>query len=271
VPEAGGHGDTPGMTHDLDVADLPEVRRRVVDPVVAAMIKPGELTSVELTIEFPPASWAYPDSYGDAGVWLRIRAGDDRFEYRVAKPGFWLDDAAELAQELAGELCDWICCETSFGWAQVRSRPEDNDLPGPPATPPDTRAISVHFTDNGGLPLWEAGAPAEPATVPLSPALRADLTAWQNHADALADAAEAAHQPPPRPTTEAGVWVQYVSERSVLTQEAEAARRRERDLTEWHAWVNQLQPTRYDLVRRLREELGPTFTVFTPPRLPVLT
>ncbi len=35
---------------DLDLADLAEVRRRVVDPVLAALFRPGELESVDVVV-----------------------------------------------------------------------------------------------------------------------------------------------------------------------------------------------------------------------------
>lgn len=35
---------------DLDLSDLEEVRRRVLEPVVAAMLRPGELDGAEVVV-----------------------------------------------------------------------------------------------------------------------------------------------------------------------------------------------------------------------------
>jgi hypothetical protein len=50
-----------------------------------------------LAAALPPDQQGLPEPREEPDVWLRIRAGDHGFEHRVAKPGFRLDDAAELA------------------------------------------------------------------------------------------------------------------------------------------------------------------------------
>jgi hypothetical protein len=256
---------------DLDPADVGEVKRRVVDPVVATMLKPGELTSLTIGIELAEASWWAFDHFGEEPqVWLRLAVGDEEFEHRVCKPGFWLDDIEWIAGTLEDQLNEWIC-ETRFGWGELRSGPEFAHLPGPRAVPSGLRAISVHANEPGHLPLWEAGAPADVATFVLSTELKDDLLAWQRLGEELAEAAEARAPRPPAPTTPAGMWVEYVTERSALTRHAAAVSRREQALAEWHTWVDQLQPVRDALVQRLQTELGPRFIVPIPPRLPILS
>jgi hypothetical protein len=254
---------------DLDVADLPEVRRRIVDPVLRAMFRPSELSAVELAIGVPELLWwEFPRFEEDPRVWLRLRVGDETFEHRLAKPGFWLDDATWLAHNLAGEVQDWIA-ESGFGWGRLRTGPDDDALPGPPPSPPGVRTISVHFNDPGYLPLWENGGPADPATLPLSQDLISRLHAWHEHGHALADAAEAACPPPP--ITESGVWVTYVSAMSAPTRKAAADVRRDRALDNWRTWINELQPGRDALVEGLRDTLGNAYLIPTPPRLPTLS
>ncbi|HUR75588.1 MAG TPA: hypothetical protein VMZ00_15000 [Sporichthya sp.] len=78
---------------DLDPADLDEVRRRVVDPVLAALFEPGELTEVQLSAGHPPGWWpAFSGS--DDGLWLHVTVGAESFTHPIAKAGFWLDDGS---------------------------------------------------------------------------------------------------------------------------------------------------------------------------------
>lgn len=259
------------MPIDLDPADVPEVRRRVVEPVLAAMLNAGEAAEVHLAIEMPGASWwTFPDSEEEPTVWLRLRVEGEEFEHGVCKPGFWLDDAVEIAEQLADQLRDWIC-ETSFGWGDLRSVPGAADLPGPPAVSPGARMITVHLHEAGGLPLWEDGTPADATSLGLSPTLLTDLSAWQVRAGAYAEAADARNRALAHPTGRSGVWMADVSERSMSTRGAAAAGRRQHALAQWHDWVADLEPLRDALVRRLRDELGDGFVVPDPPRLPSLS
>lgn len=263
-------GTLDGVPQDIDPADVDEVQRRVVDPILGAMFKPGELSTVSIAIELADASWWEFDHFDEEPqVWLRLTVGDEQFEHRLCKPGFWLDDATWIAGNLEDKLNEWIC-ETSFGWGELRSGPDADAFPGPPEAAAGVRSLSVHLNEVGQLPLWEAGEPADISSVPISATLVGDLLGWQQHAEQLADEAEESRPASPRPGP-SGLWVQYVSERSALTKSVEAERRRERALAEWHAWVDDLQISRDALVARLRDELGPGFTVVTPPRLPALS
>ena len=81
------------MTADLDPRDLAEVRRRVVDPVVASLLRADEVDDVVLEIE----TQRLPGS----------------------------DGAAELYDHLRDDLT-----ESRFGWGQLRDG--DYGVPGPP-------------------------------------------------------------------------------------------------------------------------------------------
>jgi hypothetical protein len=70
------------MAEDLDPHDLDEVRRRVVDPVVASLLRPGELDDVALQI-----GREYVHSVGDAEVLIvRIWARGELPPARGADP-----------------------------------------------------------------------------------------------------------------------------------------------------------------------------------------
>jgi hypothetical protein len=258
---------------DLDPADLGEVRRRVVEPVLTTMFRPGELTDLHLTIEIPAATWSSfmgPDL--EPAVWLRLTVGDETFQHSLANPGFWLEDGTWMAEELAGKLQDWIC-ETSFGWGDLRGGPDAAALPGPPASPPGVRTVTVHMNEPGKLPLWEDGSPAQSTGLTLSPDLTADLAAWQalgeRLAQDLAEAAEADQWPVAEARGPFGSK-RFGHDEMQKLQEA-ADRRRIRALAEWRAWVATLEALRDTLVQRLRDELGDGFLVPTPPRLPDLS
>jgi hypothetical protein len=257
---------------DLDPADLAEVRRRVVEPVLAAMLRPGELTDLHLGSEIPQARWW--DFLGHdqiPSLRLRLTAGEETFEHSLANPGFWLNDATDLAEGLVDRLQDWIC-ETRFGWGQLRSGPEPTALPPAPGAPPGVRTISVHLNQVGDLPLWENGRPADEAELKLSSSLRADLAAWQMLTDrfveALIEAAGADDRHGEEPNFAAGAHPGSTAEPQAT---AEAGRhRRGRAGVEWRTWVVDLEAPRDALVARLRDELGDGFLVPAPPRLPHL-
>ena len=110
------------VPNDLDLADLGELRRRVVDPVLTEMFSPGELTSVEVGSGYPPPIVGYGTGHGEGpGVWLSVVAGDDTCQY-VFQVGGGFADADDEAHQLAGRLQDWFC-ETTAGWAQLRGPP----------------------------------------------------------------------------------------------------------------------------------------------------
>jgi hypothetical protein len=118
-----------GMAGDLDFADLGEVQRRVVDPVLQALFKPGELLQFELHVGHPLGM--LPAYENDAPeVWLRAVDSDgDTFSYRLGKATSDHWNAEDVAGDLADALQDMIC-ESRYGWGEAREatpsrRPRD--------------------------------------------------------------------------------------------------------------------------------------------------
>jgi hypothetical protein len=103
----------PGDITDASDATLAELRRRAVDPVVAGLLRPGEVE--ELTVH-----WGEAGPPGD--VWVRLVARGEVFVDMLSSPA-WEGErragAEVLAARLADHLEDWIC-ETRFGWGQRR-------------------------------------------------------------------------------------------------------------------------------------------------------
>jgi hypothetical protein len=250
---------------DLDPADLDEVRRRVVDPVLAALFRAGEVTDVHVSSARVPDSWsAFGES--DDGPWLQLSVGAEDFIHPIAKAGFWLDDAEWVAADLVDKLSEWIC-ESRFGWGELRSLPDGWAVPPPLA---GRSAVSVHFADEeDGFPLWAGGAPAPWLEQRLSASLVADLRAWQALGVQLANEAEAAEAPAPdrNPESPVGVWVKYVSEQSWFTRQAEEGKALAKAQERRRTWIDALEPLRDELVARLRAELSPDFEVLSPPRV----
>jgi len=105
--------ERPGDVTDASDPGLRELRRRAVDPVVAALFRPGELE--QLAVHRGGAGLS-----GD--VWVRLVAVGEGFTTLLSS-ALWEGErrwgAEELAARLADQLEDWIC-ETRFGWAQRR-------------------------------------------------------------------------------------------------------------------------------------------------------
>jgi len=119
----------PGDVTDATDATLRELRRRAVDPVVAGVLRPGELE--ELSV--------HRGENGSPGdVWVRLAAGGEAFTQllsSVDREGEPRAGVQELAARLADQLEDWVC-QTTFAWGERRSArytcPDQPDVhPGP--------------------------------------------------------------------------------------------------------------------------------------------
>lgn len=112
-------GDSADVAYDLDFSDLSEVQRRVVDPVLSAFFKPGELREAGVQLGHPFGD--APAFVGDAPeVWLSaVDVDGDPFIYRLGKATAELWDAVDVADGLADALQDAIT-ESRYGWGEVR-------------------------------------------------------------------------------------------------------------------------------------------------------
>lgn len=219
-------------TYDLHGADLAEVRRRVVEPVVHAMLAPDELDWLRVQIGLPHDWWHDGDRRDGASyVWVLLSAGGDQFELQLSKVLFERVDPAPDAGELALRLEHWICCDTQFGWGQLRAA--DVAVPGTRWPEAPGRLIEVYPEERVASPLWERGVDVRLADLPLSPDLAADLAGWREHCDVTLGSAYDEED------EEVAGW-------------------------SWYAFVLDLEPERLRLVARLRDELGPEFLVPTP-------
>jgi hypothetical protein len=254
------------MANDLDLSDLAEVRRRVVDPVLGALLRPGELESAELVAadDWPDVdeeTWAFkrwpnnPDAVrpGDApnSLYLDLRAtGDERHTACLGELGFHRHDAQALADDLASRLSDWVC-ETRFAWGDPRVA-SDLEIPA--------GAAGELWLGDGHL-----------SHLDVSGALAADLGAWQDRYHAWLD--EAAAEEHRRYSafvarSSPGFSVTYVDSAKAAA-EAAAVReaRSQAHLGRWRQFVAEMEPARDALLDRLRAELGDRYAVPVPARI----
>ncbi|HVE25382.1 MAG TPA: hypothetical protein VNC22_08260 [Sporichthya sp.] len=266
--------------YDLDLADFAEVRRRVIEPVVGALFRAGELRGSDVALgtadRMPGASWTHwgQPSRGEAcaQVFALLWAFDGSFAYLLGDADFSRIHATSVAVDWADLVTDWIA-ESSFGWGELRPLPPDFRAPEPPQPPAGTREVGIFSADEpGGLPLWTDGLVADPVALGLSEALVADLQIWQQFLEAGPGSPDYAEPVPP--TDESYLGGACSSTLTFLT--SEQSERREltyRSVPDggrraWRAFVDVVEPLRDELLERLREELRPGFHVPTPPRMP---
>jgi hypothetical protein len=271
---------------DLNLGDLDEVRRRVVDPVLSAMLRPGELVSADLVVDddwpgLDDEHWAFhrwpnnphapPPGTEPRSLYLVIHAiGDEQHTAQLGSIAFYLDDARDIADSLESSLSDWIC-ETRFGWADARGT-DGLELPGPRLDEQGRPTVEV-WASEGGSPLTVDRVPTDPGDLGLSDALATELREWQAIYAAAAEESEAEDQ---RRYADQmgeqqpfGVTVTYVDDATAAQQAAAAAQAREQEhLGSWQQLVARLEPMRDALLERLRNELGEAFYVPNPTRVP---
>lgn len=245
------------MPADLDGNDLAEIRRRVVEPVLRAATAQGELTVVSLSYDLPSGwegSWAY-DPVGPLRAWLVVTAdvGASRFEHPIGKAMFWRSDAEYEAGFLATELDEWICLGTTFGWGGGRGLGE-YDVPA--ANWPVGRVLEVYPGEDVSLPVWERGRQVSAADLALPDDLVAQLIAWHQSLDHVSSVMDE-EEPPPH------VFTDPYAQRKHAEATLRAA-----GYNSWREYVDVFEAWRDELIERLRTELGPSFPVLTPPRIP---
>jgi hypothetical protein len=100
------------VTPDLDPNDLDEVMRRVVDPVLSALLREDEIDSVEVRAE-PGGRWR------EEGTWVSMTLRGEFFEIWLCSPGPRPESAELAALHLYDVLQDEIA-ESRFGWGELR-------------------------------------------------------------------------------------------------------------------------------------------------------
>lgn len=177
------------MAGDLDAADLGEVRRRVVDPVLLAGLRPGELDDVELTFG-PPRSWSgFPVDADDVpDVWLTVVARGETFSTRPVRATFERWPAYDVAASLTDQLEDWLA-ETGFAWGQRRVVDIGPTVPQMAGRRPGARgrAIEVHPDPASPSLLWDGSRGLDPIRLGLSAPLVDALARWRARWQDLAD------------------------------------------------------------------------------------
>jgi len=226
------------VSQDLDGRDFAEVRRRVVDPVVQALMTPAEVQSVLL--QYGGSSWWSFDSDDDGPdraeyVWLCLIDADQDEHWHMlgyaGSVGRW--DAFDVAAFLADFLSDQIV-ESSYGWGQLRDVDLESVLPPPRwRKAPGKRVLEMYARADAKSPVWERGTNVPLHALPVSPELLGDVAALHS--------------------TYLRLYFDSVEESG-------------EDITTWDS----LEPARSSLVERLRDELPDTFEVVRPlPRPPL--
>lgn len=107
--------------HDLDLDDVPEVRRRVVEPVVNGLFAAHEITSVDVFEEAAPSPpWKHwpTDLAVPKDMWCRVTFFDgEQVQVWLGHQGH--ADPTDVASRLAETLEDELA-ESSWGWGQRR-------------------------------------------------------------------------------------------------------------------------------------------------------
>lgn len=103
------------MSADLDFNDHAEVLRRVVQPVLTAMYREGEVVGHGLRVV-------------NERLLVSITTVDELDEYDIGWAGSRLVDATEVAYDLADRIAEYIS-ETSFAWGEERLM--HGPIPGP--------------------------------------------------------------------------------------------------------------------------------------------
>jgi len=104
------------MRADLDPRDLDEVRRRVVEPVVASLLSPDELDEIDLYLD-------------DGFVWMRVMARHEQVIWcALGSLGTGLWSAVEMADRCYELITDDLPT-TTFAWGEQREG--RYSVPGP--------------------------------------------------------------------------------------------------------------------------------------------
>ncbi len=282
---------TSGNPYDLDLADIDEVRRRVLRPVLGAMFHEGELRSTDLiadvdwpTVDGDDSYWSYgwpADPFaarpGDEpkSLYLVVRAGEDeRHLVQLGQLGFHRCSPFDIADDLVDSLGDWIM-RSRFAPGEIRTVNDSQGIP-PMSDAPDGRRIVEITPTREGVPLLLAGVPVSTVTLGIADNLAEDLQSWVAAVDdevtALATTVQgelAALQEAIAGAESGGMVTIKLDPALAASQRAEALVARESaHLGRWRQLVDKHEPARDALSLRLRAALGPGYYVPTPARIP---
>lgn len=233
APDRRGAAPPTASVRDLDLVDLREVQRRVVDPVVS-MLEPGTVASAAVRLVPASGTVRWPQGPSGAEPWyvvaVLVEPDGDRTESLLGAATFEHRNALHTADDLASFVEDWFC-ETSQGWGRLLELDGEELRRRVEATARDDSAYTVHPADGVESPIWRAGLNVPLDRLPVDdPMLMADLRAWQTR------------------------WQHLTSDD-------------DQDVM-WSDLVAQLEPARNSLVARLRVALGDPAAVREPLRLP---
>lgn len=170
-----------------------------------------------------------PTDDGKDRVAVTLRVRGVRYDDDVVGVTFERESAEYCAYVLADRLTEFIA-ESSFGWGQLREATDElaQSIPAH-RHPVDRRGrpmLEVYAAEDHLWPLWRLGLPVPAAELRLSDGLTAGLLDW--HA-------------------------------LLVTLGGD-----EGDALTWDEFLDVLEPARYELVDRLRRELGSTHEVAQP-------
>jgi ribosomal protein S18 acetylase RimI-like enzyme len=105
---------------DIDPGDLGELRRRIVDSVLASLLAPDEVDSVQLRVGGSPhSSWVDEPRAADE-IWVLLDARGEHEEIWLCHLADEAWSAEDMASDFYTRVEDWLP-ETRFAWGEQRS------------------------------------------------------------------------------------------------------------------------------------------------------
>lgn len=116
----------PDAAVPFDPFDLDRVRQQVVEPIVAALLHPGELDDLQVTWTTPQRLLhleQYRGQRHQEDLFVLVTARGEEFYDILWHPDWGIETTAAVGRRLADHLEDWVC-ETRFAWGERRLVPE---------------------------------------------------------------------------------------------------------------------------------------------------
>ncbi len=111
MPESSG----PGSDDRFDPWDLDDVRERVVEPVVTSLIRPADLTRIDLG--WGPREPISMLLQADDELWVLIEAAGSTWHSAIwrIETAEQLQTLSDVAWNFADQLEDWVCEDVYWG------------------------------------------------------------------------------------------------------------------------------------------------------------